>query len=224
MGAVSNATTLVVPGPPKSKFLHREAHLRYTAPIIVLAGLLTFPTNGRAEEPVNLGKLGDTIVDAGSVNGGRKLDNAFYGVLNLFDGGHNVINNINYTHWLSDSATRHWLKPRFSAPVEIRSILLEFGAAAFVSEDGKRRSYRPEGFALDVTRLIHDRETVEKLPSFAVDGFRAFYPLSEPLTNVVELVVVFPGPSIVEVAELEVLGVRSSQDTRIREGPKIANR
>ena len=197
--------------------------MRYAAPIIVLAGWLTLPTNGRAEELVNLGKLGDTFIDAGSVNGGRKLDNVFYGVLNLFDGGHNVINNINYTHWLSDSATRHWLKLRFSAPVEIRSILVEFGAAEFIGGDGRRPSYRPEGFALDVTRLINDRTEVEKLPSFNVNGFRVFYPLNEPLANVVELLVVFPGPSIVEVAELEVLGIPSSRDSRIGEGPKIPN-
>ena len=197
--------------------------MRYAAPIIVLAGWLTLPASGRPDELVNLGKLGDTFIDAGSVNGGRKLDNVFYGVLNLFDGGHNVVDNINYTHWLSDSATRHWLKLRFSAPVEIRSILVEFGAAEFVGGNGRRRSYRPEGFALDVTRLINDRTEVEKLPSFNVNGFRVFYPLNEPLANVVELLVVFPGPSIVEVAELEVLGIPSSQDSRIGEGPKIPN-
>ena len=188
--------------------------MRYAAPIIVLAGWLTLPTSGRPDELVNLGKLGDTFIDAGSVNGGRKLDNVFYGVLNLFDGD---------THWLSDSATRHWLKLRFSAPVEIRSILVEFGAAEFVGGNGRRRSYRPEGFALDVTRLINDRTEVEKLPSFNVNGFRVFYPLNEPLANVVELLVVFPGPSIVEVAELEVLGIPSSRDSRIGEGPKIPN-
>ena len=144
-------------------------------------------------------------------------------MLNLFDGGHNVVNNINYTHWLSDSATRHWLKLRFNGPVEIHSILLEFGAAAVIGETERHRPYRPEGFALDVARLTNDRLTLEKLPSFKVDGFRVIYPLNEPLANVIELLVVFPGPSIVEVAEVEVLGIPSNRESRIGTGPKIAN-
>ena len=201
----------------------KETHLRYAAPIIVLAGWLTLSTSARPAGIVNLGKLGDTYVDAGSVNGDRKPDNIFYGVLNLFDGGHNVVNNINYTHWLSDSATRHWLKLRFNGPVEIHSILLEFGAAAVIGETERHRPYRPEGFALDVARLTNDRLTLEKLPSFKVDGFRVIYPLNEPLANVIELLVVFPGPSIVEVAEVEVLGIPSNRESRIGTGPKIAN-
>ena len=121
-----------------------------------------------------------------------QLDNVFYGVLNLFDGGHNVVNNINYTYWLSDSATRYWVKLRFRAPVEVRSILAEFNAAESPREDRKLPTRRPEGFALGVTRLTGGRERSEKLPSVNVDAFRVFYPLKVPLREVVELLVAFP--------------------------------
>ena len=199
----------------------REVRLRFSAHIAVLAGLLALSPSGRAQELVNVGKLSDTFVDASSVNAGRTLDNVFYGVLNLFDGGDNIVNNINYTYWLSDSATRHWVKLRFGAPVEIRSILAEFNAAES-SPDVQR--LRPEGFALDITRLTNDRERTEKLPSVKVDGFRIFYPLKEPLADVVGLLVVFPGPSMIEVAELEVMGLPSREDRPIGKGPKIRNR
>lgn len=195
--------------------------MRCSIPIAALAVWLTFSTSGYGQELVNLAKLNDTFVDASSVNGGRPLDNVFYGALNLFDGGDNVVNNINYAYWMSDTATRHWVKLRFEAPVEIRSILLELNAAEPVGGDGKLLSRRPEGFALDVTRLTDDSEIVEKLPSVKIDGFRVIYPLKEPLTDVSELQVVFPGPSMIEVAELEVLGIPSNRNSRRGEGPRI---
>ena len=170
---------------------------------------------------LNLGKLDDTLADASSVNAGRALDNVFYGVLNLFDGGRHFVNNINYTYWLSDSATRHWVKLRFGAPVEIRSILIEFNAEESHPRDGRRPTRRPEAFALDVTRSISGSEAVEKLPSVNVNSFRVIYPLEEPIADVVELLVVFPGPSMIAVAELEVMGIPSSRHSQQGEGPRI---
>ncbi len=40
------------------------------------------PMSGQAQRRVNLGALGDSVVDASSVNANRPLDNGFYGVLN----------------------------------------------------------------------------------------------------------------------------------------------
>jgi len=173
---------------------------------------------------VNLGKLRGTVAGASSVNADRRLDNVFYGVSNLFDGGQHVVNNINYTYWLSDTATRHWVKLRFGDPVEIHSILVEFNAAESAPGDETRPSRRPEGFAIDVRRLIGGSELVQKLPSVNVEGFRVIYPLKEPLTDVVELLVVFPGPSMIAVAELEVLGIGSSRNSQQGEGPRLPDR
>jgi hypothetical protein len=39
-----------------------------------------------------------------------------------------------------------------------------------------------------------------------LSGFRAYYPLEKPLEGVVGLTLAFPGPSMVEVSEIEVMG------------------
>ena len=46
----------------------------------------------------------------------------------------------------------------------------------------------------------------DKLPSILSSGFRSYYPLDKPLEAVVGLTLVFPGPSMVEVSEIEVMG------------------
>ena len=195
--------------------------MRSSIPIIVLAGMLALPTVSQTSEPVNVAKLSDTVVDASSVNAGRELDNVFYGVLNLFDGGENFVNNINYTYWLSDSATRHWVKLRFKEPLDVYQIIVEFNTAQHSPSDSRGRSLRPEGFAVDVASLIDHREQIEKLPAVNVDSFRVIYPLNEVLSNVVELMLVFPGPSMIEVAEIDVRGVPYIGYTQTGDGPKI---
>ena len=203
---------------------------------ILVGSFLLWASDVRAQELINLGKLNDTVVDASSVNGGRALDNQFYGLRNLFDGGENLINGINYTYWLTDTATRHWVKVRFAAPVEIRSIMLEFNAKGALrgalpvqlaeadrSATHELPSRRPEEFAIDVRRQEDGEESVQKLASISVTGFRAFYPLEKPMPDVIELTLIFPGPSMIEVAEIEVMGT-PSRTAGIGEGPKVAAR
>jgi hypothetical protein len=48
--------------------------------------------------------------------------------------------------------------------------------------------------------------------------------LEKPLPDVIELALIFPGPSMIEVAEIEVLGTSSKPMEGIGEGPKIAER
>ena len=193
--------------------------MRHRLTTAVLLSLLLVPATARAQLLVNVGKLSDTVVDASSVNAGRPLDNGFYGVLNLFDAGENVINGINYTYWLSNAATRHWIKLRFGAPVEIRSVLVEFGAAEPPGRGQKSR--RPEGYALDIKRLAYGEEVEQKLPSVNVGGFRVAYPLDAPLVDVVELTVVFPGHSPIEVHEIEAMGIPSAISGAEGGGPRI---
>jgi hypothetical protein len=215
---------------------HENPRPHFRIVIAACLPLLGAP-NARPQEAINLGKLRNTVVDASSVNGGRALDNEFYGLQNLFDGGKNVINGINYTYWLSDSATRHWIKLRFDAPVEIRSIMLEFnakttlrGAVPIALAEADRSathelaSRRPEEFAIDVTRRADGEGVVQKLASVPVTGFRVFYPLEKPLPDVIELTLIFPGPSMIEVAEIEVMGTSSQPADGIGEGPKVAAR
>jgi len=157
------------------------------------------------------------------VNAGRELDDVFYGVLNLFDGGENVVNNINYTYWLSASETRHSVKLRFKQPLSVFQIIVEFNRAQHFPSDSSGPSLRPEGFAVDVTSLIDDSEQIEKLPAVNVDSFREIYPLNKVLNDVVELTLVFPGPSMIEVAEIYVRGAPPMQKYDL-DGPKLQNR
>lgn len=187
----------------------------------MLLAVLAAPGGGHAQQLVNLGRLGDTVVEASSVNGGRELDNGFYGVLNLFDGGEHFLNGINYTYWLSDAATRHWVKLRFAAPVEVRSVLVEFGTEAATEAKPSRR---PEAFALDIKRLHYGEEVVQKLVSVKVDGFRVVYPFDSPLLDVVELTLVFPGHSMIEVHEIEVMGIPSVLQGSEGQGPRVPER
>ena len=85
--------------------------------------LLEEIVEGTAAE-VNLGRTSIAAVAASSVNGGRALDDQFYGVLNAFDDGNNLINNINYTSWLGNGGSE-WVEIHFDHPVTITSIHVE---------------------------------------------------------------------------------------------------
>jgi hypothetical protein len=158
------------------------------------------------------------------VNGGREQTNQFYGAQNLIDGGRNIVNGINYTTWLSDRDARHWIKLKFEKPVEVHSLMLELtafepsGIAKLAETDSATTdslsSRRPQEVALDLVRIEKGRMTTEKLTSTTLKGFRSFYPLSTPLKNVAELDLIFPGPSMVEVAEVELLGRVTADERR----------
>jgi hypothetical protein len=179
---------------------------------------------GQAEQNralVNLGMLESTRISASSVNGNREVDNQYYGALNLFDGGENRINNINYTTWLTDSEPRHWVKLQFEAPVEVNSVMLELPGKEVVAIANPIPAaisptyscvtstvMRPRAteLAIDLTEKKNGAIFIRKVPSVEITGFRLYYPLRKTVRNVTELTVVFPGPSILEVSELEVMG------------------
>jgi hypothetical protein len=196
---------------------------------------MAFGQAGQATPLVNLGMLEGTKVSASSVNGDRKVDDQYYGALNLFDGGENQINNINYTSWLTDNEPRHWVKLQFEAPVEVYSIMLELpgkasgtpvkpvlnttlptGAAQCITS--LTPTPRPTEFAVDLTTQRSGMTITRKMPSVEITGFRLYYPLEKPSQNITSVTVVFPGPSILEVSELEVMGVPS------KPGPLRANK
>jgi hypothetical protein len=190
----------------------------------VFVSQTVFSDSSHPKALVNLGMLEGTKISASSVNGARPVDDPFYGALNLFDGGENRINNLNYTTWLTDNEPRHWVKLHFDAPMEVDSIMLEVPGKADVSDPnpmpnvipaagvyacrtGAALSRRPTEFAVDLTTEHDGTISIRKLPSLEVTGFRLYYPLEKPVQNIIELTVVFPGASSIEVSELEVIGV-----------------
>jgi len=93
-----------------------------------LVGKLEAQLEGTAA-PINLARTNLASVSVSSVNGGRAQTNRYYGVLNLFDGGENWHNGINYTTWLSNGEPQPRVEIRFAEPVTVRSVEVEGGRA-----------------------------------------------------------------------------------------------
>jgi hypothetical protein len=184
-------------------------------PVVVVFALFTGQSVGSrdAAQSVNLGRLDSTTVSVSTVNGKRDQNNPYYGAPNLVDGGRNLIDGINYTTWLSDQDASHWVRMEFRNSVSVQSIMFELTARIIVdvrptiTESSNPTRPRPQEVALDVVYEDRDgRRRTDKLPSTLLRGFRAYYPLEKPLDRVVGLTFVFPGPSMVEVSEIEVMG------------------
>lgn len=89
---------------------------------------------------INLARTSLAAVTASSVNGRNQLDAWHYGILNVFDGGNNWHNNINYTHWLTDPGDLYpYVEVFFDVPVSIHGIVVQKGpafTATFTRTDG----------------------------------------------------------------------------------------
>jgi hypothetical protein len=194
-----------------------DMNLAWSLAVVATAFIGGSVEHRQAAEATNLGRLPATTVSVSSVNGKREQNNRYYGVQNLVDGGRTMIDGINYTTWLSDRDSSHWISLAFAKPVRIHSIMIELTArtdrsTTVVAErdpstTASSNLYRPEEVALDVVYALPDggRRT-DRLPSVGLSGFRSFFPVKQPLERVVEMRLVFPGPSMIEVSEIEVLG------------------
>lgn len=107
---------------------------------------------------VNLARTSLASVTASSVNGGRALDNVYYGVLNAFDDGSNWHNEINYTYWLSSPSD---LQPRievsFDIPVDVSAVVVEGGprySTMFVDCEGSERHAPPVSSVLRLEQVV----------------------------------------------------------------------
>ena len=185
--------------PNRSHFLRRMGVVLLTAGAVGL--LLSLATTARAAEEVDpvlidLARLSITHVSASSVNGDRELDNKYYGVLNLFDRGENFIRKINYTTWLTDAQVTHWVTLRFDSPVGVHAVIIE--------TTSKRR---PAEYAIECTQVHHDQRVLREFESVKLKSFKVVERFAEPLLGVDEIRIIFPGPGIIEVAEITVLGI-----------------
>ena len=145
----------------------------------------------QAEAPAqNLARLGSTAVCASGVNGGRPLDDGFYGVWNLFDGGQNIINDINYDYWLPGTPSQPWVYVRLPSPAVVREVALTVSPHWDQSLPEKlvllHRASEEDAF----TRV--DAVPVEGRQSIELDG---------PETTMLELIVTFAGACDLGVVE-----------------------
>ena len=163
------------------------------------------------EAILDISRLAMTHVTASSVNGDRSLTNEYYGVLNLFDNGTNIINGIRYDYWLSNRDSQHWINFSFDRPVLINSVIVE--------TTGRRR---PKEFALEFNQISDNSKTTTKyIESVLTKGLRTKYNLKTPIMNISEIKITFPGPDMIEVSEIRILGsVTSDVDVALK-GPKI---
>lgn len=183
---------------------------------------------------MNLAQLASTTVSASSVNGNRSPDNPYYGVLNLFDGGCHFIDGINYTTWLTDSSLRHWVYIKFAGPVILNKIMIESVYSTANRSNlviGEKDPYpiystepqAPREFAVDIVMETDGVQSIEKLPSVPINGFRVFYPLKSLYENVAAIQLVFPGPSLIELSEIEVIGIPQRKFPVDKGTPAIAS-
>jgi len=184
--------------------------------MLILVTALPARTEGEGSKHnsavVDISRLSITRVSASSVNGNRALTNKYYGVLNLFDEGSNFINNINYTFWLTDAQTRHWIKLSFKKPVIVHSVLVE--------TTGKRR---PKEYALELSQVTGGlKRVIKDYDSIQIKGFRVTYKLPERVPNVNQIMIIFPGPEMIEVSEIKVMGQAPYGVDLTREKPLIA--
>ena len=153
---------------------------------------------GAADTTVNLGRLSITSV-YGFANGGRRTDDRFYGVLNLFDEGKNIVNNINYTSWHTGGpkgGDNNWVLIRFAVPVEIRRVMVRLKQTFQKLPDHYELYVRTEKAILfknvGIIKLSERDNT---------------YNVPEPIQNVRELLLNFlPDDQYLEVEELELYG------------------
>lgn len=150
---------------------------------------------------VNLARLSIARVSASSVNGNRSMRCPYYGVRNMFDGGTNVINNINYTYWLSDRGSRHLVKVRFLCPVVVREVLIEtIQASPYTS--------LPREVALHFETSCGGKMVTVDYDSIPLKGFRTRYALPAAVENVSAMTLIFfpPGYDLISISEIEILG------------------
>ena len=83
-------------------------------------------------KPINLARTSLATVDATPPNGGRPLNDPYYGILNAFDGGDNWHQGINYSYYLGNGSSAN-IVVQFDKPVTVTSIHID-GTCSFTTQ------------------------------------------------------------------------------------------
>jgi len=157
------------------------------------------------EEWVNLARTNLATASVSSVNGNRSALNRYYGAANLFDGGNNPINHINYDYWLSEADPKpHWVEVVFSKIVDIHALKIEV-----------RETLQPTSFQMVVVIEGFVQNNGEPLGPFKLSENSAYYALPEPLEKVKQIRLLFDAPQNISLAEIEILGKTKSSYKKV---------
>src|SRR6185369_9567394 len=126
--------------------------------------------------------------------GGGPDVEGFYGVRNAFDGGHNIINGLNYSSW--HAGAFDFVIVRFSQPVTVTGILVS-GSSGWPS---------PEYFTVQI-RSSGSRDLFIT-PALRMEGQPAVYAPPLPIDSVREVMLLFQARSGlgIGIEEIEILG------------------
>lgn len=145
---------------------------------------------------VNLGRL--SIASVYDVSRSRPTDHPYYGALNLFDGGSNWINNLNYHYW-NAGGRANGVRVRFSVPVEVKTIVIEL-----------TRNKRLTGEHLPTAYTLHTKTALTALflahPSHELTNGNNTHSFPESIKTVRELMFTFMGSDSFQVDEIQILG------------------
>ncbi len=161
---------------------------------VALFGALPCLAESSEHDLVNLARLSIARVYASGSNGGRPLENAFYGVRNAFDGGRNVVNGIKYSTWDSDGA-EGFVLVRFSEAVTVRAVVIESGEIYDSASERFWVQARGEG----ASPLVMS-------PMVTLDAEPMVYALPVATQGVREVMITFASRSHFSVGEIRILG------------------
>ncbi len=153
------------------------------------------------QEWINLARTDLATASVSSVNGDRGALNRYYGAANLFDGGINLINQINYDYWLSEEmAGPHTVELSFSAPVDVYALMIEL-----------RKEGRPLSFSMAFQFDGEKDFQPQPLGPISLAESKAVYAFPETFFHIRKIRFLFDAPAGISIAEIAVLGKTNAE-------------
>jgi hypothetical protein len=177
----------------------------------IVLNIFSSPALADDRKMVNLARL--SIASAyGIANGKRATDDPIYGVLNLFDGGTNIINNINYSSWLTNGGRDNWLIVKFAVPVEIAAIVIELKKTYYDLPETCQMHTRTD----DETKFVNHG-------TIKLEAGRNKFTLPAPVNGAREVLLTFIDPKTIGIDEIQILGFAPANTNLTQVKPTVAH-
>lgn len=178
--------------------------------------LLMLPLLSMAQLPfqewTNLARTSLATASVSGVNGNRSALNHYYGAANLFDGGQNVYNNINYDYWLSEAGPGpHWVQLDFLEGVDVYALKIKLS-----------ENLKPQSFSMKIIAEGWVQNNGEAIGPFTLSEHSAYYAFPEVLQDLKQIRLTFEATEGVSITEIEVLG-KTQAEFREVERPYVAD-